>query len=82
MRFIYFILLFAAGLGMIIYREKIQRFTGNIAFAEKWLGEGGTFNLYLFFGIFLIFISVAYVTGTLDTFISSTAGRFILVPGQ
>jgi hypothetical protein len=81
MRFIYFLLLFTAGLLIIIYREKIQRVSGNFAFAEKWFGNGGTYTFYILLGFGTIIFSVAYGTGTLDGLVGSTVGRFFLTPG-
>lgn len=80
MRFIYFLLLFAAGLGMIIYRERLQRLSGNFAVAEKWFGSGGTYTFYLLLGFGTIIFSVAYVTGTIDGLVQSTVGRFFFTP--
>lgn len=65
-----------------MYRDPIQRFTGDMAFAEKWLGVGGTFRLYLLIGIAMMFGSILYITGTLDTLIDGTVGRVFFVPGQ
>lgn len=79
MRFIYFLCMMAIGLGLIVYREKVQRITGNFAFAEKYLGQGGTFHFILLLGIGFIIFSVVYVTGTLDAAIQSTVGRFFIV---
>ena len=82
MRFILFPIWFLLGLALVKYREAVQRFTGDIAFAEKWLGIGGTFRLYLLLGIAIMIASILYVTGTLDGFISGTFGRVFFVPGQ
>jgi hypothetical protein len=81
MRFIYFLLLFAAGLLIIIYRERIQRVSGNFAFAEKWFGNGGTYTFYILLGFGTIIFSVAYVTGTLDGLVGATFGRILPTPG-
>lgn len=78
----WFLALFVGGFAVIYFREKLQRFSGNFAFAEKWLGSGGTFNFYILFGLGMIVISIVYVTGTLDGFIQGTVGRFFLTPGE
>jgi len=78
----WFLVLFFGGLATIIYRERLQRFTGNFAFAEKYLGSGGTFNFYILLGFLFIFIGVAYVSGTLDSVITGTLGRFFPTPGD
>jgi hypothetical protein len=79
MKILYFLILFAIGLGLIVYREKVQRISGNIDFAEKYLGNGGTFNLILLVGIGFILFSIFYITGTLDGIVESTVGRFFIV---
>lgn len=81
MRIIYFLLMFAAGLSIMIYRERLQRLSGNFAFAEKWLGNGGTFNFYVLLGLGIIIFSVAYITGTIDGLVGSTVGRLFPTPG-
>lgn len=79
MRFIYFLSMMAIGLALIVYRERVQRITGSIGFAEKYLGQGGTFNLILLVGMGFIVFSVLYITGSLDAAIQSTIGRFFIV---
>jgi hypothetical protein len=78
MTFIYFLCMMGIGLGLIVYRERVQRITGNFAFAEKYLGVGGTFNFILLVGVGFIVFSVLYVTGGLDAAIESTVGRFFI----
>lgn len=82
MKFIWFLVLFCGGIAVITYRERMQRLSGNFAFAEKWLGAGGTFTFYIFLGLGMIVFSVLYVTGTLDGFIEGTVGRFFFTPGN
>lgn len=78
MRFIYFILIFLIGLAVVYYREKIQLFTGNFAFAEKYLGS--TFNFFLLLGVGTMLFSFLYLFGTFDSVIQWTVGRFLFVP--
>jgi len=80
MHFINFLLIFGLGLLLVMYREKVQRFTGSFAFAEKYLGAGGTYNFYLLLGIATMFFSFAYLFGTFDGLIHATVGRFFLTP--
>jgi len=75
MRIIWFLVGFIGGLAMIAYREKVQRVTGNFAFAEKYLGNGGTFSFFILLGLGIILLSIFYITGTLDAIINATAGR-------
>jgi hypothetical protein len=62
-----------AGLLAIKYRERIQYVTGDVAFAEKYLGTGGTFTLYLLVGSATVILSILFMTGVLQGFISSAA---------
>jgi hypothetical protein len=78
MLFIKSTLIFLIGLGFVMYREKIQRFTGDMAFAEKYLGTGGTYRLYLLLGIFMMVFSILYLTGTADVLIDNTIGRIFI----
>ncbi|MBN1494624.1 hypothetical protein JW911_02710 [Candidatus Peregrinibacteria bacterium] len=59
---------------IIIYRANIKQFTGDLDFAEKWFGAGGTYTLILLFGIFVFFATLMYVTGSLQYVLSSTLG--------
>jgi len=81
MRFLSFLLLFATGLALIRYRERVQSFTGSIGFAEKYLGPGGTYSFYLLLGIATCVGSILYLTGTLDGLLEGTIGRFFFRPG-
>jgi hypothetical protein len=64
---IFWLIIFVtSGLGLIIYTEKIKRFTGNFSFAEKWFGSGGTYNFFKLLGIAIIIGSFLWITGTLN----------------
>jgi hypothetical protein len=73
MTFLKFLFWFLFGLAIVKYRERIQRWTGNLAFAEKYLGN--TFNAYLLIGLMMMVMSIFYVTGILDGFLQGTFGR-------
>lgn len=79
MSFIYFLAMEAIGLLLIVYRERVQRISGSIGFAEKYLGAGGTYNFILLIGVGFIVFGVLYITGSLDAAIQSTVGRFFIV---
>lgn len=64
-----FLLLIASGFGLLIYTEKVKSFIGEVAFAEKYLGSGGTYTFLKLLGLFLLFASIIYITGTYDRFI-------------
>ena len=65
---------------MIIYRQKIKDFTGNIDFAEKYLGSGGTYTLILIIGVLLFIVTLMYVTGSLQSFMRTVFGPIFFAP--
>jgi hypothetical protein len=64
------------GFIIMIYRNQLKELTGEIAFAEQYLGNGGTYTLYVFLGIAVVFLSVSYAFGALQEFFDSTLGMF------
>lgn len=60
-RIVVFIIGTALGLMMNLKTESFLRFTGKIAWAEKYLGiEGGTRLFYKLLGLLIIFLSWMY----------------------
>lgn len=70
--------LFGIPLGVVImiYRYHLKQFTGDIAFAEQYLGSGGTYNLFIILGMAISILSLMYAFGTLQDFITGTFGVF------
>ncbi len=64
-----------AGFLMLKYRYRVKNFTGEISFAEKYLGSGGTTTFIIILAILLIIGSLMYALGTLDAFFQKSAGR-------
>lgn len=64
----------AAGLLLIKFREKFQRITGQIGFAEKYLGAGGTFTFFLLLGSLAVILAVLYIFGVLDGLVARVFG--------
>jgi len=69
--------LIPAGILMVIYSEKVVRFTGEIPFAEKWVGGGGTYTFVKLLGLAMTLLSIMWVSGGLDMFLRATLGVFI-----
>ena len=69
MRYLIGIIGFILGLAIIKYRLQIREFTGLIGFAERYLGNGGTYNFYLLLGMATSFFSVLFATGQLQQFL-------------
>jgi hypothetical protein len=70
--------LFGIPLGfiIIIYRYHLKQFTGDIAFAETYLGAGGTYNLFVIIGLAISILSMMYAFGTLQEMITGPMGSF------
>lgn len=60
---------------LIIYRERVQHFIGNIAWAEQHLGSGGTFTLLLLLGVLGFFVSLMIMTDTVDMIFGSLGSK-------
>lgn len=61
---------------VMIYRYQLKQFTGDIDWAEKHLGSGGTYNLFILLGLIIGVLSVMYAFGTLQEIWTGTFGRF------
>lgn len=65
---------------LIKYREKVVEMTGKFAWAEKYLGSGGTYNFMLILAIVFFLWGVASITGTTDVLLSPL--RRVFFPGS
>lgn len=74
MRYLAFLIGFPLGLVVVVYRERIKRFTGNFDWAEKYMGNGGTYNAIMLFGLLISIGSLMYALGTLQTLTSTIFG--------
>lgn len=80
MRFIVGIIGFPLGLAIVVYRERIKRFTGDVGFAERWFGPGGTYTALLILGLIVAFASLMYALGALQMLFSKLLGPLFLPP--
>ncbi len=62
------------GFIIIIYRYHLKQFTGNIAWAEQYLGQGGTYNFFVLIGLAVFILSLMYALGTIQSFFTGTLG--------
>lgn len=76
MRYLVGLIGFPLGMVMVVYRERIKRFTGDAAFAEKWFGPGGTYTAILLFGLLVSIGSLMYALGALQSLFSGLLGPF------
>lgn len=51
---------------LLVFRERVVRFTGYIQWAENHLGSGGTYSLMVLIAIFFFFMSLMYMTNSFD----------------
>ncbi|QQR55166.1 hypothetical protein IPG41_01185 [Candidatus Peregrinibacteria bacterium] len=65
------------GLLILIYRPKIKDFTGDIAFAERYLGSGGTWTFFIILGVGIFILSLLWATGTFQSFTSDRFSQFL-----
>ena len=52
------------GFLILVYRPRIMDFTGDIAFAEQYLGSGGTWTFLVILGIGIFIFSLMWATGS------------------
>jgi len=74
----YLVILIFWSLAFVIlrFRRKIKEFTGDIAFAEKYLGSGGTNTLIVIIGVLVFILSLMYAVGTLQGITNALLGPF------
>jgi len=76
MTFLTGLLISIAGFLLIVYRERVRGVTGDIGFAEQYIGSGGTYTFYLLLGVVIFFGGLMWSTGTLQAVLFSFLGRF------
>ncbi len=76
MRYLVGIIGFPLGLVIVVYRERVKRFTGDFGFAENWFGPGGTYTAILVFGLVVSLGSLMYAFGTLQALFAKIFGPF------
>ena len=54
------------GFLLMIYRVPVRRFMGQIGWAERYFGPGGTYTGLLLIGLGLCFFSLMIATSTLN----------------
>lgn len=75
-RIIVFILGLPLGILMMIYRANIKGVLGDVEWAERNLGSGGTYTLIIIVGFAVCVLSVMYAFGTLQELFSNSLGMF------
>ena len=70
------LLLIPAGIIMVWKSTQIGDFTGELDFAEKIFGSGGTYSFIKFFGIAVTLLSIMWLTGGPQVFLQDHVGKF------
>jgi hypothetical protein len=65
-----------AGFLMLYYRDKIKGFTGNISWAEKYLGQGGTWTALILISVGISLFSFMFMIGKFQEIFLQFFGRF------
>lgn len=65
-----------AGVLLLVFRPKVKQFVGNIGFAERYLGSGGTWTFLALLGVALFIIGLMWALGTFQSIFNSTLGSF------
>lgn len=65
-------------LGFVImyFKRQIKEFIGEVGFAEKYLGMGGTNTFVVLVGIFVFIASLMYALGTFQSLLGNSVGMF------
>ena len=66
MRILVFILGIALSVLILKYTEPIVRTVGKSVFAEKYLGMGGTYNMWKLIALLIAIASILYAFGVFD----------------
>lgn len=75
-RILVFIFGVPLGFLIMIYRYQLKQFTGDIGWAEQYLGSGGTYNFFILLGLAVTILSVMYAFGSLQDLAGGTIGVF------
>ncbi len=65
------------GFLIIVFRPRIKDLTGNIGFAEQYLGTGGTWTFFLILGLALFIGGLMWATGSMQGFLVKTFGSIL-----
>ena len=70
------LLLVPAGILVIVKSARIGDFFGEIAFAEKVFGSGGTYTFVKLSGVVITILSIMWLTGGPQAFLRNHVGTF------
>lgn len=70
------LLLIPAGIIVVVKTAQIGDFIGEISFAEKIFGSGGTYTFIKLFGVSTTILSIMWLTGGPQEFLRDNVGSF------
>jgi len=73
-KFLVLLIFWPIGFLIIRYRSRLKDLIGNVSFAEKYLGSGGTNTFIVLLGLLTLVLSLMYVLGTLQAIFGSFLG--------
>ncbi len=74
-RFLVLVLGSISAVLLLKYRGKVKDFVGEIGFAERIFGMGGTNTFIVIFALLVFIFSLMYAFGTLQGVLQNTVGR-------
>ncbi|OGJ47806.1 hypothetical protein A2344_05125 [Candidatus Peregrinibacteria bacterium RIFOXYB12_FULL_41_12] len=73
-RYIIGFLAMIGGFLILVYRAKVKDLVGDIGFAEKYIGVGGTWTFLILLGIGFFIFGLMWMTGTLQSGVGGFLG--------
>ena len=70
------LLLIPAGIIVVVKAAQIRDFIGEVSFAEKVFGSGGTYTFIKLFGVATTILSIMWLTGGPQEFLRNHVGTF------
>ena len=70
------LLLIPAGIVVVWKSTQIGDFIGEIEFAERVFGSGGTYSFIKYFGIAVTLLAIMWLTGGPQVFLRDYVGKF------
>ena len=64
----------AVGVLVVMYHRWLVKIVGTNSWAERTFGGGGTYTMYQLLGVFIVIITVLYVTGGLEKVFGAILG--------
>jgi len=75
-RYLVLVLSIAISFVLLKYRNQIRQYMGDVAFAEKYLGAGGTYKFIAILAILSFVIGLMYFFGTFQALLDNYLGPF------